>query len=161
MRSDARKREAAPSEAGVLTEAERELIDAEGGRFDRESMFATVARIKAEAVQAERERTGQKLIERAAKVRRLGWEREANAYEDAGRIAGEGPVSTPPDFGTCEICDQQLTGGSHYHCSCGSTDVTGAYGHHGRFCKVAGGLVKEFHHCGPGGCELAKEASDD
>ena len=55
MRSDARKREASPSEAGTLTESEQELIDSEGGRFDRESMYATVARIKTEAVQAERE----------------------------------------------------------------------------------------------------------
>lgn len=63
---------------------------------------------------------------------------------------------------TCEVCKEKLWGGSHYHCSCGSTDVTGMYGHHGTLCKVAtqreGVLTYlEFHHCGPDGdCELAR-----
>lgn len=68
----------------------------------------------------------------------------------------------PADFGTCDVCGQSITG-SHYHCPCGSTDVTGMYGHHSTVCKVdtkdAGKIVhREFHHCGPDGdCGLKEK----
>lgn len=54
-----------------------------------------------------------------------------------------------PGWKTCDHCGQPY-GGSHYHCSCGTTDVTGMYGHHTSFCKVTG-KREAFHHCGPNG----------
>ena len=63
------------------------------------------------------------------------------------------------DFGTCDVCGQTITG-SHYHCSCGTTDTTSMYGHHGSACKVESArrgkiAFRDFHHCGPNGdCEL-------
>lgn len=57
------------------------------------------------------------------------------------------------DFGTCEVCGQTITG-SHYHCSCGTTDVTGMYGHHTGSCRITK-ATRDFHHCGPNNdCEL-------
>lgn len=53
----------------------------------------------------------------------------------------------------CGTCGERLYGGSHYHCHCGSPDVTSMYGHHTTFCKVTG-AQESFHHCGPGDCEL-------
>ena len=66
MRSDARKREAAPAEAGALTDAEREAVTeaaTTGWRPGEEvdPLIAAVARIKAEAVQAERERIAREI----------------------------------------------------------------------------------------------------
>lgn len=59
-----------------------------------------------------------------------------------------------PEPVTCATCGQEITG-SHYHCSCGTPDTTGQYGHHTRFCRVSGRWVEEFHHCGPGSdCNL-------
>lgn len=58
------------------------------------------------------------------------------------------------DFGTCDVCGETVTG-SHYHCPCGTTDVTSMMGHHRTSCSVTG-RNERFHHCGPDGdCELA------
>jgi hypothetical protein len=56
----------------------------------------------------------------------------------------------------CDKCGQEVSG-SHYHCSCGSLDVTGAYGHHKAYHLINGKMVStDFHHCDwkNGNCEL-------
>ena len=62
------------------------------------------------------------------------------------------------ELGNCNVCGQMITG-SHYHCSCGTTDTTGMMGHHRSIHVVNGEIVKtEFHHCGPNGnCELEEK----
>lgn len=59
----------------------------------------------------------------------------------------------------CDRCGINLKyTGSHYHCSCGSDDVTSMMGHHASGHLVNGKWVKtEFHHCAKrigGTCEL-------
>ena len=72
---------------------------------------------------------------------------------DAGRAGERALDDAWGAFGrTCEHCGQRY-GGSHYHCACGSLDVTSMYGHHTSFCKRTGKTVA-MHHCGPDDCEL-------
>lgn len=58
------------------------------------------------------------------------------------------------DFDTCKVCGEIITG-SHYHCACGTADVTSMLGHYVGLCRVTGKLHEQNHHCGPNGdCEL-------